>query len=142
MDAAARLYAPVRLDGGTVMLGGSKILGGTYPDVGVQFGGGALAAAAGTSNAVGVVTVTNNSSIVVADGAVFTFADSSAKAWAPGMTLSITGEVTGTSVRFGESSAALTGRQQRALRVNGERAMLNPLGYVRCGVPGTKFILK
>ena len=141
-NAAARLYAPVRLDGGTLLLGGSKILGGTYPDISVQLGGGALAAAAGTSNAVGVVTVTNNSSIVVADGGVFTFADSSAKAWAPGMTLSITGEVTGTSVRFGESSAALTGRQQRALRVNGERARLDPQGYVRCGTAGTKLTLK
>ena len=141
-NAAARLYAPIRLDGGTLLLGGSKILGGTYPDISVQLGGGALAAAAGTSNAVGVVTVTNNSSIVVADGAVFTFADSSAKAWAPGMTLSITGEVTGTSVRFGESSAALTGRQQRALRVNGERAMLDPNGYARPGLPGTKIFLR
>ena len=88
------------------------------------------------------MTVTNNSSIVVADGAVFTFADSSAVAWADGMTLSITGAVERASVRFGTNSAALTGRQQRALRVNGERARLDPQGYVRCGTAGTKLTLK
>ena len=78
----------------------------------------------------------------VEGGAVFTFADSSAAAWADGMTLSITGAVERASVRFGTSSAALTGRQQRALRVNGERARLDPQGYVRCGTAGTKLTLK
>ena len=43
---------------------------------------------------------------------------------------------------FADSSAALTGRQQCALRVNGERARLDPQGYVRCGTAGTKLTLK
>ena len=142
LNAATRLYTPIRLDGGTLLLGKSKILGGTYPDVKVNLGGGTLAGAAGTSNTVGVLSVTNNSFIAVGEGAVFTFADSSAAAWAPGMTLSITGDVGRTSVRFGTSSSALTAQQQRALLVNGERATLDPNGYARPGLPGTKLLFK
>ena len=142
LNAATRLYTPIRLDGGTLLLGGSKILGGTYPDIGVNLGGGTLAGAAGTSNTVGVLSVTTNSFIAVGEGAVFTFADSSAATWAPGMTLSITGDVGRTSVRFGTSSSALTAQQQRALLVNGERAMLDPNGYARPGLPGTKLLFK
>jgi hypothetical protein len=142
LNAATRLYTPIRLDGGTLLLGGSKILGGTYPDIGVNLGGGTLAGAAGTSNTVGVLSVTTNSFIAVGEGAVFTFADSSAATWAPGMTLSITGDVGRTSVRFGTSSSALTAQQQRALLVNGERAILDPNGYARPGLPGTKLLFK
>jgi hypothetical protein len=131
---------PLQLDAGTLRLDDSGILCGkssinnytlTTPVVPVQFGGGALAGLAGTSNDVGYVTLTNDSQIVLGEGAVFTFRDSSSQEWVEGMELTITGEYTSKSVRFGTNQNALTSLQQSALRINGERAILDSNGYVR-----------
>lgn len=132
------LNSPLRLDAGTLRLDDSGILCGksslttlTTPVVPVQFGGGALAGLAGTSNDVGYVTLTNDSRIVLGEGAVFTFPDCSSQEWADGMELSITGAFTPKSVRFGTNRNALTSGQQAALRINGEKAILDSQGYVR-----------
>ena len=142
LSSPVRLYTPIRIDEGMIQLNSSGMLSGTYPAVRIQLGGGGLSAAAGTSNIVSTLTVTNNSTIAVASGATLAFADSSDAIWTPGMKLDVTGDVGGASVRFGTSSAALTPEQQRMLYVNGERAMLDRNGYVVSGRPGTQLLFR
>ncbi|MCP5532120.1 MAG: autotransporter-associated beta strand repeat-containing protein [Akkermansiaceae bacterium] len=78
-----------------------------------------LGTADGTSYSAGTLSVTGAATIDLGTGATLSFADSSAVDWSGG-TLDITGDfVSGTSLRFGTTNAALTEAQLLLITVNG-----------------------
>ena len=95
----------------------------------IRLEGGAFAAADGVHAAVGTLAVgVSDSGVVAGEGSTVSFLDSSAVVWGGGHV-----DVTcpqGASVRFGNSSSALTSSQQRKLYLNGARAKLDASGFV------------
>ena len=130
----------VRLYDGTWLLGASGVTEASF-----QIEGGTLAAAEGTSNDVGSLTVAAAGAITVAEGAVLSFADSSAVTWTAGAgeRVVVTADLTKNSVRFGTDANGLTDSQQRVLRnAAGKRVTLDENGWLRDGNFGAVMILR
>ena len=135
-----------RVDEGTLRLGTDGALARTNA---VTLAGGSLDGAAFT-NRLGSLTLTANSSIVVGEG-VLEFSDSSAMAWAPGVQLSLTGDVRKLErghVRFRRDespspSPGLSEDQLAALRYNGDqRVQIDDDGWLRSAPSGTLLLFR
>nr|MCU0794904.1 autotransporter-associated beta strand repeat-containing protein [Akkermansiaceae bacterium] len=98
---------------GTLALGADNTLPNTSA---ISIGAATLDAATFTDTA-GTLAITGAATIHLGSGAALSFANSSAVSW-PG-TLNITGTFTPTSLRFGNSSSALTQAQLDKITVNG-----------------------
>ena len=112
----------------------------------IELAGGEIAVGAFT-NRLGALSVTADSSIRAGDGAL-TFSDSSASAWTPGATLSVTGEASRLAsghIRFlrENGAAGLSDGQLRAMRYNGElRVRLDGEGWLESYIPGLTVIFR
>jgi hypothetical protein len=92
--------------------------------------GGDFAVSPGTENTLGALKVTAGATVKIEPGAALAFADSSAEEWdLSGGRINIVKDKTST-VRFGESSSALTATQLRAIRVNGHLCGIDENGYL------------
>ena len=98
--------------------------------------------AANTTNVLASVSLSETSGLVLADGASVTIGDSSGIDWADGKILNITGDPAKIVLRFGDSAGALTERQQRKLRLNGKRCLLDDGGNVKYGSFGVVLIVR
>ena len=119
---------PTLLKNGTWLLNGSSLTSAADP---YTLDGGTLAAADGTSNSLGVLTVgENGGSITLGVGATLTFADSSAVEWTCVNTVTVTGFAE-RSIRFGTTKAGLSDNQRKSLRTSdGKRLHVNSQGYL------------
>ena len=86
----------------------------------------------GVTNSTGALTLSGNATLALGDGAI-AFADSSGEEWKVGATLTVTGDspLPTQALRFGTSSAGLTGRQLKQITYNGEPVSLDAQGYLR-----------
>lgn len=127
--------------GGTTITGGTLSLGNSnaLPSTPVSIGNATLNAAT-FSNSLGTLDVTSTAKINLGAGAALAFADSSAVDWTGG-TLSITGTfVSGSSLRFGTSSTALTATQLAKISAAGITSFsLNSSGYLIAAPTGATF---
>lgn len=130
-DAAYKVPGWVELEQGFIKLGKSGLWGTANKKATINFRGGGLRVAAGTTNAMGRIRLCDNSSIIVEDGATLTFPDQSAVAWEPGKILDFTIPVAdgafGATVQFATASA-LTPAQLNQIRVNGKHVTLDASG--------------
>ena len=101
---------------GTLALGASNVMPNTSA---VSVGSATLAIGASFSDTLGTLDATGSATLNIGSGATIAFANSSAIDWTGG-SLDITGTfVTGSSVRFGASSSALTPTQLALITING-----------------------
>ena len=132
-----------RIREGAIVLDGDGALGKTNA---LELAGGEIAVGAFT-NRLGALSVTADSSIRAGDGAL-TFSASSASAWTPGVTLSVTGEASRLArghVRFlrENGAAGLSDGQLRAMRYNGElRVRLDGEGWLESYIPGLTVLFR
>ena len=86
----------------------------------------------GVTNSTGALTLSGNATLSLGDGAI-AFADSSGEEWKAGATLTVTGDgpLPTQALRFGTTSAGLTGRQLKQITYNGEAVSLDAQGYLR-----------
>ena len=132
-----------RIREGAIVLDSDGALGMTNA---LELAGGEIAVGAFT-NRLGALSVTADSSIRAGDGAL-TFSDSSASAWTPGATLSVTGaaaRLTSGHIRFlrENGAAGLSDSQLRAMRYNGElRVRLDGEGWLESYIPGLTVIFR
>ena len=132
-----------RIREGAIVLDSDGALGKTNA---LELAGGEIAVGAFT-NRLGALSVTADSSIRAGDGAL-TFSDSSASAWTPGATLSVTGaaaRLTSGHIRFlrENGAAGLSDSQLRAMRYNGElRVRLDGEGWLESYIPGLTVIFR
>ena len=132
-----------RIREGAIVLDGDGALGKTNA---LELAGGEIAVGAFT-NRLGALSVTADSSIRAGDGAL-TFSDSSASAWTPGATLSVTGAASRLAsghIRFlrENGAAGLSDGQLRAMRYNGElRVRLDGEGWLESYIPGLTVIFR
>ena len=86
----------------------------------------------GVTNATGALTLAGNATLALGNGAL-SFADSSGETWVEGKTLTVTGDspLPTQALRFGTTSAGLTGRQLKQITYNGEAVALDSQGYLR-----------
>ena len=137
LTGAQTYDGPLMVMGGTLRVGAANIFGNTLA---VQLRGGGLSAASGT-NTLGRLELYTNSVIDAGDGsASLAFADSSASAW--GGTLSITGSLGPTSLRFGTNANGLTPAQIAAINNRGAKVALDANGYLRRIEPGTAIFVR
>ena len=150
------------IEGGTFKLGASNIWRGYFesmvsstnpgysaddPPPPIVLCGGTFAAAANTSNGLGRVTLTADSGIALDEGACFTCYDQSSVAWDDDARLTVTiptnsvGALLG-SIRFGTDKNGLTESQQKSIRLNGKRAMLDNAGWLQIRQVGTRIIVR
>jgi len=104
----------------------------------ILLNGGALNMGAFT-NAVGTLAVLTNSVIALGPGRL-AFADSSGVAWTN--TLALTGTLDAHTLRIGTNSAALTGAQLSAIKLNGKNVRLKDDGYLAPALKGTLIIMR
>ena len=147
------------IEGGTFKLGtsniwrgyGTTMTGSNYraddPPPPIVLCGGTFAAAANTSNGLGRVTLTADSGLALDEGACFTCYDQSSVAWDDDARLTVTiptnsvGALLG-SIRFGTDKNGLTESQQKSIRLNGKRAMLDNAGWLQIRQVGTRIIVR
>ena len=117
---------PSTLSGGSLTLGANNAL----PATALSIGSATLNAATFTDT-IGTLDVTGTATINLGAAAALTFADSSAIDWTGG-TLTLTGTfVSGSSLRFGTTSTALTATQLSGISKPGGGAVdLNASGYL------------
>ena len=129
----------VNVYGGTFRLGASKVA--NADTLKFTLNGGVLAAADGTVNALGPLTVgENGGGIKLGEGAQLTFADSSAATWPKGAHVTVAGFAKG-SIKFGDSVAAVP-RKHVFYKEDGTRLYIAPDGSLTDEPPGFKVILK
>jgi autotransporter-associated beta strand protein len=118
---------PTTINAGTLVLGKSDVL----PNATAVSIGAATLDAATFADTAGTLDVTASATINLGTGAALAFADSSGVNWSGG-TLNITGTfVSGTSLRFGTSSAGLTSAQLNSITATGITSFaLNANGYL------------
>ena len=126
---------PITVDAGTLALGATNALNTGNALV---LNGGTLDMGA-CSNAVGTLTVTANSVIVLGAGQL-AFADSRERVWS--QKLSLTGTLDAHTLRFGASADALTGEQLAAIRLNGQRVRIKADGYLAPALKGLLLSLR
>lgn len=118
---------PTKVEAGTLRLGASGVMHG---EMDLLLAGGDFAVSPGTENTLGALKVTAGATVKIEPGAALAFADSSAEEWdLSGGRINIVKDKTST-VRFGESSSALTATQLRAIRVNGHLCGIDENGYL------------
>ena len=133
---------PTLLKKGTWLLNGSSLTSASDP---YTIDGGTLAAADGTANDLGVLTVgAAGGGITLGEGATLAFADSSAATWTGTATDRVV--VTGfaeKSIRFGTTKEGLTTEQRVRLRTSdNKRLYLDAEGYLTLTGPGTRFVIR
>ena len=143
LNGAYTVPGTVLIEGGAIKLGASDSWGDSSKKTPIVLCGGALAAAANTSNGLGRVTLTADSELKLEEGACLTCDDLSAVAWADGAMLDVTIPATSEkvllgSVRFGETKGGLTEDQLQAIRINGKKAMLDSAGWLQYRQLGTR----
>jgi len=114
---------PLVLAGGTLAFGTNHTLGVKYNLV---MAGGTLDMGVYT-NALGTLTLTNNPTIALGAGEL-SFTNSSAVSWSG--TLTLTGELGATTLRFGENFEGLSLEQMHLIKWQGKSVVLDNLGYV------------
>ena len=119
----------VNIYDGTFRLGASDIADAETLKFALD--GGALAAAAGTDNALGALTVgANGGGIALGAGATLSFADSSATEWTAGANV-VVSSFAERAIRFGTSRDGLTNAQRkRFVTSEGKRLYINGNGYL------------
>ena len=125
LGAANSYTGSVSIVEGAILLG---MNGAFNADINLTLAGGTFDAGA-TTNAAGTLSVISNSTIAVAEGAEFSFADSSAQNWGDNR-LTITGVPGARTLRFGTSGIGLTKNQVNHIRWNGSRVKLDDSGYL------------
>ncbi len=105
--------------------------------------GGALAAASGTDNSLGVLTVgENGGGITLGTGATLSFADSSDAEWTAGANVVVSGFAERT-IRFGTSGDGLANAQRKRLVTSeGKRLYINNAGYLTANAPALVLVIK
>jgi|GEM_PF-5658584 len=111
------------VNGGILRLGVTNALNATHALI---LAGGTLDAAA-SSNALGTLTVSSNSEIILGS-ATLSFTDSSTQTWSGN--LSVTGELGPAQLRFGTNRNALTASQLESIRIKGTPAGIDANGYL------------
>lgn len=130
---------PTQIRGGLWMLGGTGTMNANQSLV---LDGGGLACAAGTTNSVGILTVSQSGRIVLGAGCEINFADSSSATWADNVQITVEGDVAGSRIRFGTDAAGLSQAQRRAFRCNGKRMVLTEAGYLEPYEGGLVLVVK
>jgi autotransporter-associated beta strand protein len=134
LTGAQSYDGPLMVMGGAVRFGADGLVANAPI---VQLRGGGLAAGNGT-NALGPLELYADSVIEVGDGtATLAFADSSAKTWAG--TLTITGKLGATTLRFGADVHGLTPAQLAGITNRDRPVYLDDQGYLR-QIPGGTLI--
>ena len=131
----------VNIYGGTFRLGASDVADAETLKFALD--GGALAAAAGTDNALGVLTVgENGGGIALGTGATLSFADSSDAEWTAGANVVVSGFAED-SIRFGTTEGGLTNAQRRRfVTSDGERLHINANGYLTTKTPSIVLVIR
>jgi autotransporter-associated beta strand protein len=113
------------VNAGVLRLGVTNALNATHALI---LAGGTLDAAA-SSNALGILTVSSNSEIILGSGTL-SFTNSSTQTWSGN--LAVTGELGFGSkqLRFGTSPNALTPSQLESIRIKGTPAGIDANGYL------------
>jgi len=135
LSAANTYTGSTTINGGTLALGASNVL---YNTTAISIGSGTLDAAT-FSDTVGTLDVTSASATIqLGTGGALAFANSSAISWTGGR-LNITGNfISGSSLRFGTSSAGLTPDQLKLIsRDQPGTFELNESGYLTFKSGGT-----
>ena len=115
----------VNIEAGIIEVGASDCWKEFCP---VTLSGGTFAAAAGTENEIGALTVGKDSEIVLGEGAKLAFSDSSANAWLGTVTIRGFAEK---SIRFGTSASGLTKDQVASfVTENGDKPRILNNGYL------------
>ena len=124
----------VNVYGGTFRLGASNVA--DADTLKFTLNGGTLAAAAGTVNSLGPLTVgENGGGIKLGDGAKLTFADSSDTEWTTGGNVVVSGFAEG-AIRFGTTKRGLTlSQRRRFVTSEGNRLYVNNGGTLTANVP-------
>ena len=105
--------------------------------------GGSLAAAAGTANALGPLTVgASGGGISLGEGATLSFAGSSDTEWTAGADVVVSGFAEG-AIRFGESGEGLADAQRRRfVTAEGAKLYVNAGGYLTASAPAFVLVLR
>ncbi len=120
--------AGTTVTGGTFAIGASNVLADTGA---ITLNGGTLAIGDGFSDTLGTLDLNASSGLSIGAGASLLFADSSALDWGS-FTLSIGGTfVSGSSIKFGSSSSALTA---------GQLAQISSTGFTNFGLDAGGFL--
>ena len=129
----------VNIYGGAFRLGASGVA--DAETLKFTLDGGTLAAAAGTDNALGALTVgANGGGIALGDGATLSFADSSGTAWTAGTNVVVSGFAE-RAIRFGSAEGGLTGSQRRRfVTSDGKKLYVNSDGYLTTQPRGSVLI--
>jgi hypothetical protein len=123
---------PVTINAGTLALDAG---GALNPGNAVTLAGGALAMGS-HSNAVGTLTLTADSTLLLGAGHL-AFAASQDTVWTDGRTLTVVGELGTRSVRMGADATGLTPAQLAAITYNGASVRLTSRGYLSPHSRGT-----
>ena len=124
--------------GGTFKLGKSD----QWKSGRVMLKGGALAAADGTSNSVGPLSIASEGGrIELGEGATLEFDDSSDKTWTAGATVTVSGFAEG-AIRFGDSVAAVPRARGVFRTADGEKLRVNDDGYLTANKLGLAILIK
>jgi fibronectin-binding autotransporter adhesin len=127
LTGASTYTGDTSVNGGTLALGANNVLANSTA---VSIGNATLNVSS-FSDVVGTLDITGNASINLGIGGTLAFANSSAIDWTDGA-LTIAGTfVSGSSLRFGTTSSALTPAQLSLISATGLTAFtLNPSGYL------------
>lgn len=112
------------INAGTLALGTNNVL----PSASSVIMAGGILNTATYTNTLSTLEVTGSATINLGSGGALVFADNHLKTWTG--TLSITGIVGNTSLRFGENAGGLSVDQLSRITLNGRRAVLSSKGYV------------
>lgn len=122
---------PTRLTGGVMSFGDGSLDSGC----GFVIAGGSLGCEAGATNAVTTaLAVESSGGIFLGENASLSLGDSSAQMWASGTTLTISGDLSTSRLRFGTGKDALTKSQLKKIAFAGDNthcAALDDDGYLR-----------
>ena len=129
---------PIDLEEGTWLLGANGTVGPRTP---FRLKGGTLAAAAGTANSCGPLTIYSaGGAISLGEGATLTFADSSAMSWTATEKVTVYGFAE-KAIRFGDSKASVPRPRMFKLE-DGTPLRVDDEGYLTAIPVGTLFIVQ
>ena len=108
----------------------------------VMLKGGALAAADGTANSVGPLSIASaGGRIELGEGATLEFEDSSDKTWTAGATVTVSGLAEG-AIRFGTSIEAVPRARGVFRTADGEKLRVDDDGYLTAKKLGISILIK
>ncbi len=123
-------YLPFVIRAGVLKLGVTDAMCGSQN---ITLDGGSLVLEKGTSDSVGVLKVSSNSSLVVPAGSSVAFADSSAVSWGENAVLNVNSDGETGAIRFGTDRNGLSAQQLSHIRLNGRRAVVDETGFLSVG---------